>query len=437
MGVSFQTSSSWILLAVPAICRGINMGEKKKNYRWYHLLTGLALTSLAVAGVWLAGKLFEAGQDTLLRNMVMTAMGIAIVCLLVRQEATEHMMQYGNEEHVMRFFLCLGIGLATALVCVFLPAGAWPFLVIYIALALYGSTFLGAVSGSVLLMITVLGSGAQIQVFVMYLISGIIGVSLFRCLDTEFKVGVPFAISLMGLAVCETANVVLFANEQLDMELFVIPAANVIISAILLLGILRVFSQAVTYRYRVIYMELTAPECELLTRLKEEAQEDYYQSMHTSYFCERIAGQLELDVQAVKAAGFYHKIGVLYQKQDSGDQEGARDPREMGKELFTMFRKRHFPPVMQEILKEYLLPDRIVSRKETAVLIMADAVTASVIHLLAANKGRDLDYDKIIDSVFRIKLESGILNQCRISMREITQMKKIFKEEKLYYDFLR
>ncbi|MDE5892704.1 MAG: hypothetical protein K2H45_07280 [Acetatifactor sp.] len=413
------------------------MGEKKKNYRWYHLLTGFALSALAVAGVWLIGTLLKTGQDTLLRNMVMTAMGMAIVCLLVRQEAVERMMQYDNEEHVMRYFLCLCIGLVTALVCVFLPSGSWPFLVIYIALALYGSTFLGAVAGSVLLMITVLGSGAEVHVFVMYMISGIIGVSLFRCLDTEFKVGVPFAISLMGLMVCETANVVLFANERLEMELFVIPAANVIISAILLLGMLKVFSQAVTYRYRVIYMELTAPECELLTRLKEEAQEDYYQSMHTSYFCERIAGALELDVQAVKAAGFYHKIGVLYQKQDSEDQESPRDPREMGQELFTMFRKQHFPPVMQEILKEYLLPDRIVSRKETAVLIMADAVTASVIHLLAANKGRNLDYDKIIESVFRIKLESGVLNQCQISMREITQMKKIFKEEKLYYDFLR
>lgn len=416
------------------------MSEKKKNYRWYHLLIGFMLLALAVAGVWLSGTLLKVGQDTLLRNMVMTAMGMAIVGLLVRQEATEHMLQYDNEENVIRFFLCLCIGLVIALVCVFLPVGAWPFLVIYIALALYSSTFLGAVAGSVLLMVTVLGSGAEAHIFVMYLISGIIGVTLFRCLDTEFKVGVPLAISLMGLLVCETANVVLFANEKLNMELFVIPAANVIISAILMLGILKVFSQAVVYRYRVIYMELTAPECELLTRLKQEAQEDYYQSMHTSYFCERIAGQLGLDVQAVKAAGFYHKIGVLFQNQDSKEPEDAgrsQDSREMGTDLFDMFNRQHFPPVMQDILKEYLLPGRIVSRKETAVLIMADAVTASIIHLLAADKGRNLDYDKIIDSVFRIKQESGILNQCQISMQEMTQMKKIFKEEKLYYDFLR
>lgn len=418
--------------------------DEKKNYRWYHLIMGLMLLILAVAGVWLGGTLLRVGQDTLLRNMVMAAMGMAIVGLLVRQEAAEHMMQYDNEEHVPRFFLCLCISLTIALACVFLPVGAWPFLVIYIALALYGGTFLGTVAGSVLLMITVLSSGAGTPVFVMYLISGFIGVTLFRCLDTEFKVGVPFAISLMGLLVCETANVVLFANERLDMELFVIPAANVIISAVLLLGILKLFSQAVIYRYRVIYMELTAPECKLLSRLKQEAQEDYYQSMHTSYFCERIAAKLGLDVQAVKAAGFYHKISVLYQNRDSenpdsgeaGGVEQARDIREMGRDVFDLFNRQHFPPAMQEILTEYLT-DRTVRRKETAVLIMADAVTAAVIHMLAANKGRDLDYDKIIDSVFRIKLDSGVLSQCQISLLEITQMKAIFKEEKLYYDFLR
>lgn len=407
------------------------MGEKKKNYRWYHLLSGFGLLAAAVAGVWLLGRLQQAGQDIQLRNMVMTAMGMAVLSLLVRQEAAEHLMQYDNEEHLMRFYLCLLVCLGVALACVFLPVGAWPFLVVYITLALYGSTFLGAAAGSVLLMITVLGSGAESQMFVMYLVCGLIGVSLFRRLDTEFRVGVPFAVSLMVLLVCGTANVVLFANERLDMELFVVPAANVIISAVLLLGILKLFSQSVTYRYRVAYMELTAPECELLTRLKEEAREDYYQSMHTAYFCERIGGRLELDVQAVKAAGFYHKIGVLYQNKDT--EEG----KESGGELFAMFHKKHFPPAMQEILKEYLLPDRIVRRKETAVLILSDAVTAAIIHLLAADKTRNLDYDKIIDSVFKIKLDSGVLSQCLISMKEITQMKKIFKEEKLYYDFLR
>lgn len=100
-----------------------------------------------------------------------------------------------------------------------------------------------------------------------------------------------------------------------------------------------------------------------------------------------------------------------------------------------MFRQQHFPPVMREILTEYL--NRKVRRKETAVLVMSDAVTAAVIHMLASDKGQNLDYDRIIDSVFKIKLDSGILSQCLISMKEITQMKNIFKEEKLYYDFLR
>ena len=114
------------------------MGEKKKNYRWYHLLAGFGLRAAAVAGLWLLGRLQQAGQDIQLRNMVMTAMGMAVLSLLVRQEAAEHLMQYDNEEHLMRFYLCLLVCLGVALACVFLPVGAWPFLVVYITLALYG-----------------------------------------------------------------------------------------------------------------------------------------------------------------------------------------------------------------------------------------------------------------------------------------------------------
>lgn len=404
------------------------MDGQKSYYRWYHLLIEILLILMAVVGVWGIGILMKVGQDTLLRNVVMTVMGLAILGLLLRQEAAEQMLDYDNGKHILRFLICLGICLITALACAFLPAGAWPFLVIYITLALYGSTFMGALAGSVLLMITVLASGAEVNILVMYLISGFIGISFFRRLDIQFKVGIPMMISLMALMVCLTANVILFANERLNMELFVIPIANVVICGILLFGILKLFSQSVIFRYRVVYMELTAPECELLTRLKEHSKEEYYQSMHTSYFCERIAAKLELDVQAVKAAGFYHKIGVLYQ---TPDKQINRD------EILAIFDEQHFPPVMQEILKEYLLPEYMVKRKETAVLIMADAVTASIIHLLTQKSGKQLDYDKIIDSVFRIKMESGVLSQCHISLQELTQMKKIFKEEKLYYDFLR
>ncbi len=77
-----------------------------------------------------------------------------------------------------------------------------------------------------------------------------------------------------------------------------------------------------------------------------------------------------------------------------------------------------------------------IKQKETAVLLMSDAVISSILYLFAQNSDVP-DYDKIIDTVFKQKLESNVLQVCSITLEELYRMKKIFKEEKLYYDFLR
>jgi len=95
-----------------------------------------------------------------------------------------------------------------------------------------------------------------------------------------------------------------------------------------------------------------------------------------------------------------------------------------------------FPPMTGRILQEFLDKNVPIRKKETAVLLMSDAVISSILFLLSKEKG-PIDYEQVIDTVFRKKIESDVLKDCEITMAELTLMKKIFKEEKLYYDFLR
>ena len=67
----------------------------------------------------------------------------------------------------------------------------------------------------------------------------------------------------------------------------------------------------------------------------------------------------------------------------------------------------------------------------------SDAVVAAVTLFLSKNGDEHPDYDKIIDVVFGHLIDSGTFNNCDISLRELKTMQKKFKEEKLYYDFLR
>lgn len=402
-----------------------NMEKNSPPFRWIWLLPEAAALLTALLGVYGIGMYRQTLREELLRNLVMAALGIGVTGFLLRRDCMEHALDYDNGENLQRFWWCFLVCLPVALAGVFLPAAGLPFLVIFVALTLFSNLSTGVVSAAMLLMLTVLVGAGQWNVFLLYFVSGVVAASFFHGLDKSFRIGVPLLLSLMVLMVCETANLVLFDNRHLNGEMFVIPAANVIVSGILLLGVCKLVSSAVIYRYRVKYMELTDPECALLVRFKEEAREEYYQSMHTAYFCDRIGRRLGLDADALKAAGYYHRIDRALGVDTAFEQ------------VDVLLEKYRFPPAVRAILKEFLAKGRPIRGKETAVLVFADAVTASVMFLFSQDKSAVPDYDKLIDAIFRKQLNAGVLRECEITQRELTIMKKIFKEEKLYYDFLR
>lgn len=397
-----------------------NKTKKKSNT----LFIAITLFLITVLGTGIFSYLRGLATTDIIRNLVMSGMGSLLVLFLMAQAKEFKEYDYDNHEKEVRFFLIYLVELILAISCAYLPAAGWPFLVVFVSLALFSNALIGLAAGTLLLIISMILSGAAISIFVMYFVCGLIGISLFRRLDDSYKIGIPLLVSVLFLLTAETANIVLYANETLKPELFMIPMMNVIISLILLLIILKLFSALVIYRYRDKYMEINDPECELLVEMKEKSKESYYQAVHTAYFCDRIARKLSLDADAVKTGGYYHRIGML---KDNNTYEHVKEIAE----------QYEFPPVACEILKEFLDKNSSIKKKETAVLLMSDAVVSSMLFLFAREKTGTLDYEQIIDTVFKKKLETDVLASCDISMDEITRMKNIFKEEKLYYDFLR
>lgn len=392
------------------------MEENRRTAGWRLFLAELAIIIAAVAGMWFLGGAREQAEDRLLGNCVMTVLLLASVCFHMRREYIYGGFDYDNGEHIYRFLLCLAIGLAIALVCGFLPAGGWPFLFVYVMLALFSNMGTGLLAASALLLISVMLSGGTVGVFSLYFVSGAFAVTLFRHLEKDFKIGIPLFLSVFCLLVCETANLVLVANARPDFEMFVIPVANMIISSILLVGCLKLFSSMVVYRHREKYLDINDTENPVLTQLRERDRKEYMHCIHTAYFCERIGSRLGLDADALKCAGYYHRLGD---------------------ELETVMEEKQFPPAVREILTEYRDRKQGMRKKETAVLFCADTILNSVTYMLEKGEQRQVDFDRVIDAVFRKMAEDGNFDRCEISVNELCTMQKIFKEEKLYYDFLR
>lgn len=383
----------------------------------------IILFTIIVSGVasWLYGKnVYEIVKMIIL---IMIACGCMFFVIEVSRQ--KQLFLYDNAENFHRFTFLYLFFLAAVAVLPLLPEGGWPYLVIFVSLMLFSDQLIGMCAGSTLLLLTVLLSKSDsADIFIIYFLCGVTGGIMFSYLTESFKVGLPLLISLLmqflGLCIHE----VLMVNESLHIQMFMIPLGNIMICLILLMIVLRYFSFTVINKTRDIYMDINDPECPLLVKLKEHSKDEYYHAIHTAYLCDRIAKKLGLNDAVAKAGGYYHKIGIL---KGESSWENAKE----------ILEENQYPEMVLNILKEFLDKQEKIIMKETVVLLMADTVISSISYLFSKDSSAKIDYEKLVQAVFKKKTEGGLLNSSSISIGELEEMKKILTEEKLYYDFLR
>lgn len=391
-----------------------------------HILLSVLLVLLTGAAVFGCSYLYTEDLYRMIRNVVMAVMGSLVVLDTYWVAAGKGRLDYQKENgvHFGRFVVIYFIGLVFAVALPVLPAAGWPYMALFTALSCFSNMACGITTGSVLLMMTVsLTPDAGAEIFLLYFMSGVVAVTLFQNVDDAFKVGVPIVVSLVFLLVCETANVVLFANEKLNPELFVVPVTNLIISAIMLVAILKAYNFLVVNRFRDKYQVINDQEYPLMAELKAKHREEYYHTIHTAYLSDRIAKKLHLDEAVTKAATYYLKIGTL---RGENNWENVK----------AVCEEHKFPPEVMEVLKE-CLATAMPRRKETVVIVFADEIIGQIQTIFAQDKEAVVDYVQLTDKVYKKKIESGLLKDNLITYSELQMMRKIFVEEKLYYDFLR
>lgn len=398
--------------------------EKSKKSTMKRILV-FGLMFVFSGGITLAGSLlYGKGAEALIRNTVMILAGTGIVIFAYAMEEINHRFIYRNEGKYARFAMMYLGSLIASVFLPYLPVTGWPFLVIFVLLGVFSDGVTGLAAGSVCLLLSVNFVGGEFSVFWLYFISGAAGILVFSTLNDEFKVGLPMFISLSILTLSLTANVILFSQEQLSVAQFMIPAINLIVCCILLLVSLKMFSTTVIHRNREKYMEINDPEFPLLVQLKDMSKEEYFHAIHTAYLSDRIARRLGLDDAAAKACAYYQRIGKL-----RGDNTWEN--------VSAICKEYHFPANTKKILKEFVDESEKIVSRETIVVLFADCIVSSILYLFEKDPKAELDYPQLIDTVFRKKLETDELWGNEISLAQIHEMKKIFVEEKLYYDFLR
>ncbi len=396
----------------------IDVAMRKLQEVILFLMTGAA-TGLAA---WLYGKTVIEITGV----VVLALLGVSGVIFAIEQSQEADSFLFDNKEHLGRFLVLYLLALAGSLVFPLLPAGGWPYLAAFIGLMLFSNQIVGLRSAAVLLLVTCLlytGNNGNIAFYV-YFVGGLAGIVVFSYLNVSFKVGLPILVSLMVQMVCLAVQEVLLVNEQLKLQLFLIPALNLLVSLILLLILLKYFSFSIIYKNRDLFMDINDPECPLLVELKNASKEEYYHAVHTAYLCDRIAKRLKLDDAMVKACGYYHRIGII---KGEVNWENTQ----------FILEENRFPQQVKDVLREYLDSAEQMVSKETIILLFSDTVITSISYLFSKDPQIEIDYPKIINGIFKKRVESGMIDQSNLTFGEFQEMKKILLEERLYYDFLR
>lgn len=362
--------------------------------------------------------------DAMIMLLFVAVTGCAATLYLYASDKAAGGLDYDNALHRKRFYILFFGLLVASFLMAFLPSDIWPYPLIYLAIGLFSNMSCGIVGGSALLLITTLCSGTEDPtIVIIYLLCGMIALTLFRHMDEAFQVPRPMVVTLTFLYVLLVMNHTLIGGEELTARVLLLPLINVFACLVLMSVLLNFFGRHVVRQTNDMYMEINDPEYELMVNLKEQNKEGYFLAIHSAYLAERIATDLQMDVRATKACAYYHAV--------CKELGGADGPA-------AFARSKRFPEDAIKLIDEYENPPATgYVSKEAAVVNICETLVRMIKSIFVKDKTAKVDYDAMIDKIFEHHWQKGDLNLNGISFGEMTRIRQLLKKEQLYYDFLR
>jgi hypothetical protein len=253
--------------------------------------------------------------------------------------------------------------------------------------------------------------------------------------------------------------------RDIDPLIFLYFAINCII-ILLVYPLLFVIEKVFGFTSNVTLIELSNINNQLLRELAEKAPGTFQHSMQVSTLASEAATRIKANPQLVRTAALYHDIGKMdnapfFTENQSGvnphdkltPQESARiitGHIEKGLELADKFGlpesirgfiashhgkgvARYFyikytqeHPDQDPDPKDFSYPGPNPYSKETAVVMMADAVEAASRSL---KEYTEESIGELVDKIIDTQVQEGYFQDCPISWQEINRVKETFKEK--------
>lgn len=394
--------------------------SRKRAYIWYvpQIICTVLMLAYSVCIYFLydysVGYILQSGLYSII---LLTVSGLAVRRLFLINNNDYELA----EKKLKAFWFVYCIGFALSIACTFLSNTAWPFMCIFVLLGLFGGPAAGIVSGSALLMLSVLLSGESCLVAIVYFIAGALSIIVFIGAEKDFKVIKPLLISLIGLMTFLSMGILISYDFKASYEVFLMPLTNVAICAVAIyIGYNYYASHLALMGDEDIYLLLNDTSYPILDDARENDGKNYKYAVHTAHFCELIAEKLGMNKDVLKCAGYYYRFCPM----DASKRE-------------AFYVENEFPAQVCDILDEYSdfiakKTDGKIYSRECAVLLCSQMVVVATFGV-ATEKA---EAEKLVDAAFLQYEKADTFKFSSVRYSDIEAMKQLFKEDKLYYDFL-
>ncbi len=396
------------------------MEKKSRKGLWYTLIFAVTCGGTLAAAIAYGRDLSE-----IIRAGVSAGIGVGAMLFLWEDHVLHNGLAHDNASHPGRFFLSY---LAVFVLCMFLPlivADAWPFAAFYVSLALLSCTFIGAYTGTMLLMLTILVQGGGTPEFFMYVFAGFIALGAFQYLDEQFMAGTPLFITLSMQTVLLVCYHIMFRNETFSAAVLIVPLINAFLNFAVLIVVLNAYSFYVVRTVGERYQEINDPAYALMLQMRRVSEGEYQRAIHTDYLTQRVAAALGLDQRRMRTCCYYHRAAVVLEDRSIEN-------------ILALYRKHHFPedslPLLQEVIT-HKKGERFSA--EATVIHLCETVIASLQFMFHKDPKMQIDYALLVDKIIRKKEEEGELANSELSVRGLRITAELLKKETMYYDFLR
>lgn len=166
---------------------------------------------------------------------------------------------------------------------------------------------------------------------------------------------------------------------------------------------------------RASYDLLLSKDNELLLRIKDYSEALYKHSELIGDLSGRAAKIIGGNQELAIAGGYYHEVGKINGKNYI--EEGL-----------SLAEKYAFPEELKLILKQHNIKYEKPTSIEAAIVMISDNVV-STIEYVKKSSDQKLSPDKVIDNIFKMRMEKGNFDDSGLSVKDFKLLKEFYQSE--------